>query len=81
MNPRQKAIRTALQIAAGVLVLAVPLIVGLGLSAAVAAQVGALITFAGGVIALLQNTLEDAGVLPKILRPADPSTPPSTPSS
>jgi hypothetical protein len=66
MTPRQKALRTSLQVLAGLIVLAGPLVAALGLAATTVAAIAALLTFAAGAVALVQNTLEENGYLPRI---------------
>ena len=77
MTPRQKAIRTALQTAGGIIALAVPLIAGVGLTGHQLAIATALIAFAGGVVALVQNVLEANGILPVLFGGA--AMPPASP--
>jgi hypothetical protein len=72
MTPRQKAIRTALQVLAGLVLLAGPLVAGLGLAAATVAVITAVLTFVAGAVALVQNVLEDAGYLPLLFRSDEP---------
>lgn len=64
LTPRQRGIRTALQVLAGMALLVVPLVMGLGLPAATVAAVGAIVAFVTGAVAVIQNALEENGVLP-----------------
>lgn len=81
MTPRQKAIRTALQILGGAVVLAGPLVAALPIAATTMAVVVAVLVFAGGLVALVQNALEENGVLPRLFDPSRRAVPATRRSS